>query len=72
MDAFGFFDELVIDEEVAAESRVCGFGAEIVNDGAVALSVAVDASISLFDGGWRPGNIEVDEVMAGIVEVYAF
>ena len=72
MDAFGFFDELVINEEVAAESRVGGFGAEVVNDGAVALSVAVDASIALFDGGWRPRNIEVDEVMAGIVEVDAF
>ena len=72
MDTFGFFDELVIDEEVAAEFRVSGFGAEVVDDWAVALSVTVDASIALFDGGWRPGNIEVDEVMASIVEVDAF
>ena len=38
----------------------------------VLLAVAVDAAVALFQGDQRPGDVEVDEVVAEEVQVHAF
>lgn len=68
---------LLLDEagdhaHVAGDFRVGWCVDEVADLGWVELAVAVDAAVALLQGDERPGQVEVDEVVALLVEVDAF
>jgi len=72
VDAVRLFDEFVVDDQVGAQSGAVGVGAEVLDHGLVLLPVAVDSSVALLDGGGRLGDVVVEEVVAGVVQVDPF
>jgi hypothetical protein len=68
----GFFlNQHLQDPEVGGHVGLGGGQGQVVDAGDLLLAVAVDAAVALLQGDQGPGHVEVDQVVAVVVEVDA-